>query len=112
MSSFNFHPATYFFPVLCRNTETLGFTKIGPKLLNNYDSTEHEQEQQQQQKQITRQDHDHVKGSKLTFSAMINWFPLQTYYVQLIFVITMQCWKKKNIIKAFQINLFLACDEE
>ena len=29
---FNFHPATYFFPVLCRNTETLGFTKIEPYL--------------------------------------------------------------------------------
>ena len=31
--SFNFHPATYFFPVLCSNTETLGFTKIEPYLI-------------------------------------------------------------------------------
>ena len=48
-------------------------------------------------KKIAKQDHDHVKGLvNLRASVLINWFPVQTCYVQLIFVITMQCWKKKK----------------
>ena len=54
-------------------------------------------------KKITEQDHDHVKGSKL---------PIQTRCVQFNFCQYDAMLEEKNIIKAFQIHPFLACNEE
>ena len=45
---------------------------------------------------LLRQSDLRVREVNSRASVLINWFPVQTCYVQLIFVIAMQCWKRKT----------------
>ena len=105
---FQFHPATYFLPVLCRNTETLGFTKIEPYLITMIQLNMNNNNNNK----ITKQDHDHGKGSKLTCFCIDKLVSSSELLCSVDFCHYEAMLEEKNIIKAFQIHPFLARDKE
>ena len=63
-------------------------------------------------KKITKQDHDHVKESKLTCFCIDKLVSSSDLLCAVDFSHYDAMLEEKNIIKAFQIHPFLACDEE
>ena len=63
-------------------------------------------------KKITKQDHDHVKGIKLTCFCIDKLVSSSDLLCSVDFCHYDAMLEEKNIIKAFQIHPFLACDEE
>ena len=63
-------------------------------------------------KKITKQDHDHVKGSKVTRFCIDKLVSSSDFLCSVNFCHYNAMLEEKKVIKAFQIHPFLACDEE